>query len=496
MKNSDDAGQPAEQGGLKRREFLRRAGAGAVAAGTLGALGTAGGAQAAPAEGSNKTAGVDYDVIVVGGGFAGVTAARNARAQGYRVLILEARNRLGGRTFSSEFAGHPVEMGGTWIHWTQPFVWAEKERYGLEVVETPNDPGAHDAANEEFIVKAGKRRVALVGEKAYPLVAAFDKYFGESRLVWDRPYDAKYAWSEIAKRDALSAYDVLQRMRFAPVERVAVESYLAAMGHGDLKTISYVEMLRWWALPGWNFGLVNDSVARYKLKDGTVALIDRMIADGKPEVRLSTPVKKVEDLGGRTQVTTSRGETISAAAVIVTLPMNVLPYVEFSPPLDPLVVEAGKETHSGRGCKVYAKVKGRVTSHGKSTALGSADLPISLWFTYAQEADHTILLGFGADASKLDINDERAVQAAVRGFYPNAEVESCFGYDWTHDPYSRGTWAVYRPHWFGKYYAHFGKDQGRILFATGDHGEGWRGFIDGAIGGGIRAAQRLQQVLA
>lgn len=475
-----------------RRDFLRRTGASVAAAGALAASGSASAQTAASA---NKMPGVDYDVIVVGGGFAGVTASRNARAKGYRVLLLEARNRLGGRTFTADFAGHAIELGGTWIHWTQPFVWAEKERYGLEVVETPETVGAHDPANEEFILRVGKRRVALAGEKAYPLVAAFEKFFAEARLVWDRPYDAKFAWNELAKRDALSVQDVLDRMKFKPIERVAVEAYLMAMGHGPLQTVSYVEMLRWWSLPGWNFGALNDSVARYKLKDGTAELIRRMMADAQAEVRLSTAVKKIEDLGATTRVTTSRGETISAAAVIVTLPMNVLPHVEFSPPLDPRVVEAGKETHSGRGSKVYAKVKGRVTKFGKSTALGGPDQAVGLWFTYGQAADHTILLGFGSDASRINPSDKQAVQASVREFFPGAEVEACMGYDWTLDPYSRGTWCSYRPHWFGKYHDQFGKDSGRVLFASGDHGEGWRGFIDGAIGGGIRAVDRLQKVL-
>ena len=78
-----------------------------------------------------------YDVVVIGGGFAGVTAARELRWRGYRVLILEGRDRLGGRTWTSEFAGQPVEMGGTWVHWFQPHVWAEITRYGLQITESP-----------------------------------------------------------------------------------------------------------------------------------------------------------------------------------------------------------------------------------------------------------------------------------------------------------------------------------------------------------------------
>ena len=76
-----------------------------------------------------------YDVVVVGGGFAGCTAARELQQAGYRTVLLEARDRLGGRTWTSTFAGKQVEMGGTWVHWHQPYVWAELRRYGLEVTE-------------------------------------------------------------------------------------------------------------------------------------------------------------------------------------------------------------------------------------------------------------------------------------------------------------------------------------------------------------------------
>jgi monoamine oxidase len=62
-----------------------------------------------------------HDVIVVGGGFAGVTAARECALRGRRsVLLLEARDRLGGRTWSAEWKGTAIEYGGAWLHWHQP----------------------------------------------------------------------------------------------------------------------------------------------------------------------------------------------------------------------------------------------------------------------------------------------------------------------------------------------------------------------------------------
>jgi phytoene dehydrogenase-like protein len=78
-----------------------------------------------------------FDVAIVGGGFAGVTAARDLAAAGRSVVILEARDRLGGRTWYRPFAGteHSVELGGTWFSLSrQPPLAEEVDRYGVRVV--------------------------------------------------------------------------------------------------------------------------------------------------------------------------------------------------------------------------------------------------------------------------------------------------------------------------------------------------------------------------
>ena len=71
------------------------------------------------------------DVIVVGAGLAGLTAARELRHAGRRVLVLEARDRLGGRAYTNRLAGSDVELGGAHVHWFQPHVFAEMTRYGI-----------------------------------------------------------------------------------------------------------------------------------------------------------------------------------------------------------------------------------------------------------------------------------------------------------------------------------------------------------------------------
>ena len=50
---------------------------------------------------------------------------------GHKVLLLEARDRIGGRTYTASIDAHLYEMGGTWVHWSQPHVYREMSRYGL-----------------------------------------------------------------------------------------------------------------------------------------------------------------------------------------------------------------------------------------------------------------------------------------------------------------------------------------------------------------------------
>ncbi len=75
--------------------------------------------------------GYDADVIVVGAGFAGVAAARELSAAGRSVLVIEARERVGGRAWRRERGGRTFELGGAYVHRLQPHLTAELTRYGL-----------------------------------------------------------------------------------------------------------------------------------------------------------------------------------------------------------------------------------------------------------------------------------------------------------------------------------------------------------------------------
>ena len=465
---------------LNRRRFL--GGAGALAAGTAGVL-AGGGALAAAREstGACKVPGCDYDVIVIGGGNAGAAASRDCMENGYRTLLLEARNRLGGRTFTADFEGTHVELGGFWIHHTQPFVWAEKERYNLEIVETPG------AVPDRMALTIDGKRLELSLAQIHEAIAGWQSFTDAGREIMPRNWDILYNRDAALQADSVSVRDKLAQADLTPFQKQFISAIVATMAHNSPDAMSYIEMLRWHQCGGGYFPTFMDAVGRFSLKDGTIKLVEKMVQDGGAEVRLNTPVKSVHERGDRVAVTTAQGETLVAAAVIACLPMNTIFNIDFDPPLPAGVVEAGRQRHTGVGFKLYMKVQGDV---GNLLSVATS-APLDFVMTYKQAGDHTILVGFGQDPAALDTADNRAVENALRQLVPGARLLAATSYDWNNDPYARGTYCSYRPGWLAKYYADFQKDQGRIFFGSSDHGEGWRGFIDGAIGGGIKAAQRV-----
>lgn len=73
-----------------------------------------------------------YDTIIIGAGYTGLTAARDLTTSGLDVLLLEARDRIGGRTWTSTIDGHQYEIGGQYVHWGQPNLWRELSRYSMQ----------------------------------------------------------------------------------------------------------------------------------------------------------------------------------------------------------------------------------------------------------------------------------------------------------------------------------------------------------------------------
>ncbi len=497
-------------GSGNRRMFLKA---------TLGAVGAASLPLQAGSEPSSESSAAtrdDFDVVVIGGGFAGVTAARELQHAGLRTLVLEARNRLGGRTFSAHASGGLFELGGTWIHSTQPHVFAEANRYGLELLETTGGfpervlwwdgqeakqagMGEMFALLREAVCAPGGAlpEVPLSTLQAFAQLSSLMNDFHAGAVeAFPRPFEPFFgdAWQ---RADQLSVRDRLDEMDLSDDRRGLLEGVLGASAHGKFSEAGFVEMLRWWALSGNDLERYSDSVARYRFRDGTRSLIDAMIADGRPDVRLATAVASVEQNDQQVRVSTQAGEHFQARAVIVALPMNVLSSIEFIPALAPEKLAASRERHAGAGVKGYVEVREPLPPIAIFAPEGE---PLSSVMTMAhgstEDGRHRELVVFGTDPERIDLHDKSEVQSVLRRFLPDVEVTQTLAYDWHLDPYSLGTWCVMRKGQMTKSLQALRESDGRVHFAGGDIALGWRGFIDGAIESGTRTAHEVVGLLA
>ncbi len=478
-------GKDSKSGQLNRRQFVSAA---ALATGVT-AIAASGSTQAEGSQAAEcKTPGCDYDAIVIGGGFAGVTAARDLKKNGYSCAIVEARNRLGGRTYYAPHGDMHVELGGTWIHWMQPFVWAEVMRYGLEIKETP---GA--AADRIIQLKDGKAFEADINQVYADLFAGGEGLMLASRETWPRPFDAGFNMEAILAIDDDSILDLLNSLNLTESQQVIYERLLGGGVNAPISDVSANEALRIFALSGHNVGSYYDVNARYQLKDGTIALIDKIVADGKPDIKLNTYVKKIEQSADKVVVTTISGERLTAAAVVCTVPLNVLKDVEFKPAIHPDKLAASVEGHPGQGFKIYAEVKGRIPN---VLLYGDENEAIEEAFAYHIADDKSLIACFGNNHQGHDIADKKYLETTLRKFLPGIEVTGSAGYGWADDPFAKGTWCIWRPDWYRKYRTGLRDGpEGRIYFASSDFCEGSRGYIDGAIGSGIKAARQISEAL-
>jgi pseudooxynicotine oxidase len=426
----------------------------------------------------------DYDVVVVGGGFAGVTAARELSHRGARVLLVEARNRLGGRTFYSNFGDKKVELGGTWVHYSQPHVWAEVMRYGMEIEESPG------VAHPERVLwmSEGKVLELPVMENWALLEDALVRFHEQAETIFERPF-TPYLSAEGEMLDHMSIADRIAQMDMPVAQQDLINAMMTTNCHGPTATGAYTEMLRWWSLADGDAARLLYSCARYKLKAGTSALLDRMVQDGRFEARLSTAIARADQSANGVTLVTDQDEQITARFAIMAVPVNTTTMIEFSPPLRAGKQAMATEHHAGKGHKIYLKVKGKLET---LIFLAPESEVFSMVFTEQPGEDGGVLVAFGPPGDgSLDMNDPKALEPFIRRFIPHLSVEQVLGYDWNLDPYSQGTWCTYRP---GQYSAHLRDlraNEGRIHFAGADIAWGWRGFIDGAIESGLQSAQAV-----
>jgi monoamine oxidase len=416
-----------------------------------------------------------------------MTAARDLHDAGHGVLVLEARDRLGGRTWYKPFleSSKKVEFGGTWVapRW-QRHIGAEIDRYSAELIESPVPSQFRWTLGGEFSTHPNPLPVDewLDFERAVRAIdnAAARIRFGEAPLDQrgledlDVPFESWLRGLDLPRktRDFLMAW--------------------AGFFFGaPCSEVSGLHILSWVA------GFENSAVAWYvavsqKLAAGTAGLIDALAEDSAADVKLSAPVDRIDVGDDAVTVVTRDDERFKARAAVVATPINTWHALVTSPLLQADKTAVAQERMAGHATKIWALVRG---VGGNFYGVGW-ETKIKWLATEYSTPEGDLLVGFGTSPEELDVNDEAAVASAVRDFLPSAEVVRTDAHDWNADEFSQGTWMAYRPGQVMRHASGLQRPEGRLAFAGSDLASGWCGWIDGAIESGHRAARAVREMLS
>ena len=433
----------------------------------------------------------DYDVIVVGAGFAGATAARECATRGLRTLVLEGRDRIGGRTWTTSLAnGEMVDIGGTYIHWSQPHVWAEVTRYGLEAEVVPADepPEISLVPSSSGLQWVDNAQIEAQQQRLFAQV------FQASRDFFPLPFDPLNQAEAVTKLDQLTIKDWLDRFDLDIEERALLSGWISFEAQRPASEAGIAHYMQTWAMAGGDPQQFGEAMFTYRLRQGITSLLTKILHDGGAEVKLESPVRHIQAGPHRVKVTTSHAGSFSAAGVVVATPTGVWPYVEFSPPLAHERIEAAREgMQAPRASKTMAVIKGESRRIFVTTPEGHAIG--QMWTTRMRSHDEQILSIFSTHFMR-DPSDHVEVTAAIRSLLPDVEVvELVTGVYGIDEEFSRGAWPYRALGQLSRFepYRRFAEMEERIAFATSDIAAGWCGFIDGAIESGLRAGRQIRQ---
>jgi monoamine oxidase len=424
------------------------------------------------------------DAIVIGGGFAGVTAARELTHAGLDCTLIEARDRLGGRTWTTQWDGDEIELGGGWVHWHQPYAWSELQRAGQGI-------GESDAPELLSWTVDGKRRTGTAEQRQAIMLRAYNRFTAPAATALPRPHDPLFAIDALAPFDLQTIQGRMDELGFDPEERDVLAAELEGVAHGFLDDAGAVSILRLHALAGRSLDLADDAGGRYTFGSRTRGLIDAMAAQAPFAQWLSTPVDSLGPVGDGLEVRTRNGDVLRARACVLTVPLNVLPHVRFDE-LSAAKRDAIALGQASRGIKLWLRVKGE--RRGINSI--SPGHPFGYLMVDRVLTDGTqLLVGFGIDATAVDLEDRPALQRSLDELHPGLEILDTTAHDWLADEFSLGTWAIHRPGWYTRHHAAMREPERGLVFAGSDFADGWSGYIDGAIESGLRAARQVQALL-
>jgi len=431
-------------------------------------------------------------VLVAGAGLAGLAAAHDLLAMGAQVIVVDARDRVGGRVWTIRDAfveGQHGEAGGDLIDEEQREIRALAAEYSITLARILRSGFAYVREDRSGRPRIVTRNVASGWSR---LAEALERVIRPYRLAeqrWDTPITAAVA------RRSVAAW--LDEMNADPDLR-ATATGLRGFFLADPDELSLIALVD-------QFGADQSSVpgTMYRMDGGNDRLASAIATRLGDRVRLRTEVVAISQRGPvvRTTVKNGRAQSqVSSDYIVITLPATIVRRIPITPSLPARQHDAYARLKYGRGTKSLIQFSNRFwRAPGRPRAFGSA-LPFgAVW--EANEEQHgrpgilSLLAGGGASDATRAIVAKGGPPALVQMLDwlgpKHAEILAARHVSWEDDPHARGGYAFFDPSFDPELRGWLARPAGRLFFAGEHTSIRWQGYMNGAVESGRRAAAEV-----
>lgn len=443
----------------------------------------------------------EVDVVVVGAGLSGVAAARSLRDAGASVALVEARDRVGGRTLSQEVAGTTIDLGGQWLGARQPRLEALTRRLGLRTFPTFHE--GKKVLDTGGSLSTYKGTIPTLAP--WKLLELHRTLSRVDRMSEGIPTDDPMRAPGAAELDGISLQEWATRHVYSRTARSIMEAAIRVVFGAEARDVSMLYFLYYLRSGGGMMSLVEiaDGAQEHRFVEGAQQLSVRLaqpLAD-EGALRLGQPVLAIDqdDEGVTVHLRTGR---IRARYALVAVPPALAARIDFRPALPAardLLVQKFPMGATVKCVAFYRRPFWR--ERGLSGEIVCTRGPVSVAFdNTSHDGAVPSLLAFvvGDPARSWHLRGERERREAVLSVLARAlgseatRPEHYLEQDWSTEAYSRGCpVGVLGPGALGVAGRSLRQPVGRIHWAGTETATIWTGYLEGALEAAERAATEI-----